>query len=114
MLVGLCGPSVAAELVMLVAAVMEAEGELVRGVGTVTEKSCVSAGRVALVMELFMLTSVGLFDSYRVGGWTSAYRAMLLSLHLVKTFKGTVTHFDHLTWMRICKVMNCIWPQELA
>lgn len=58
----------------------------------VTERSCVcnvlfsssSVGVVVFMVELvlFMLTSVGLGDSYGVGGWISAYRAILVSLHL--------------------------------
>lgn len=88
---------VTVEVVALITGVMEAEGELAEGVGTVgaeavMEKSCgsdvvlsgSSAGVVVFRMEpvLFMLTSVGSADSYSVGGWTSAYRAILVSLHL--------------------------------
>lgn len=38
-----------------------------------------SVGMVEFMKELF---SVGYGDSYSVGGWTSAYRAILYSLHL--------------------------------
>lgn len=71
------------ELVTLVTEgmVMEVDGELVKGVGTVDAAAVMesdlllsssSVGVVVFVMELFMLTSVGLGDSYSVGGWTSA------------------------------------------
>ncbi len=95
--VGPSGAFVTVEVVTLVTRVMEVEGELVEGWGTVDaaavmEKSCGcdvllsrgSAVSVEFIMELvlFMLTSVGMGDSYSVGAWTSAYKAILVSLHL--------------------------------
>lgn len=80
---GLSDVFVTVEVVTSVTAVMEAEGELVKGVGTVDaaavmEMSCgsdvllsgSSAGMVVLMMEmvLFMLDCVGFTDSYSVGG----------------------------------------------
>lgn len=74
---------VTVEVVTLVKGEMEAEGELVEGVGTVDaasvmEKSCgsvvllfgISECVVVLMMELVLFTSdsVGLVDSYSVGG----------------------------------------------
>lgn len=84
-------------VVTLVAGVMEAEGELAEDVemvdaaavmeesresGVLLSSTCVGMVVFMMKLVLFMLTSVGLGDSYSVGGWTSAYRAILVSLHL--------------------------------
>jgi len=73
---------------------VDAVGELVESVGTldaaaVVEKSCgfdvlLCRSSVELMMEqeLFMHPSVCWVDSYSVGGWTSAYNAIWVSLHL--------------------------------
>ena len=70
-----------------------AEGEPAEGAGSVDaaammEEACrpglLLSGVVALTMGpvLFMSPPVWLVSSYSVGGWTRAYRAILVSLHL--------------------------------
>lgn len=79
--VGSSGVSGTVEVETLITGVMEAEEELVEGVGTVhpaadMEKNCGcdvllcsgSAGKVVFMMELVLLISAGLGDSYSVGG----------------------------------------------